>query len=392
MIADQILTVLPIRARRDRREADIYAVIAVQVNNLFYMIRTTSIIGLIISLILLGCTEPDQHEEYDIFNIKTEEIVLSPATHEEITIPSLIRTAPDRFLVFDGNLQKIFVFNYQMEQILTFGNSGRGPGETQAVTNIWIRDDHYMLYDYNGGKVVRYDFEGMFLDEHPVDVSELAAHVELLELNKLVLSANGEQGMQLKISDLIKPDHTEYIGEAVAGPDEISNEEIRSLIRRGRIPNWMKNSLLTGSNEEAIYSFQNAMLVLQKYNLEGELLWEIDINIPSAEEIFENYLEINREQNFIFPLMYAYDMHVLEFGAAILLRTIENKPASVLWIPDDGKNIQLIEYPGVNRPDDALSIFRFRISPEQKSIFFINSSEGEVTRSIWPIEYEMSGM
>lgn len=339
-------------------------------------------------LLLSGCSYSDSDEivESSVIVVEEVETIIDPETHSEITIPSFVRTATDGFIIFDGNLQKIFTFDYEGDQILSFGRQGRGPGEFLALTNVWILKDHYLLYDYNGAKMVRYDFSGSLIDEYPVDIGELTANVEMLPSEMFVHSARGEEGALLKISD-IKNDRVTYFGEAAAGKDETSNEEIRDVIRKGEIPNFMKNKVLLGVNESGIFSFQTAHAVLQKFSLDGVPQWERDLKIPSVEGVFENFLKVNREQNYIFLLAYARDMHVSEYGAAILIETLENQPVTVAWVPNDGDNIQIIEFPHIEKPSEIAYPFRFRIAPGHHTIFFTNSLEGKVFKSFWPIEH-----
>lgn len=339
-------------------------------------------------LIIVGkCSYPSPDRNIDFIKIHVEgsEIVINSESNAEIAYPSFMRTALDYFLIYDANLQKIFKYNYKGGQLLSFGRKGRGPGEFQSLTNYWIMNDHYLLYDYNGAKMVRYSLNGAFIDEYVVNNFDLTPVIEAVSTDKFIYPAKGEGGSLLKISDVSDGQNNKVVhfGEAVAEEEEESSEDIRNAIRRGQIPNYMKNSLFLGANESGIFSFLSANALLQKYSVDGEFIWEKDLNIPSVDGVFDHFLKQNQEQEFIFSLTYAHDMHVNEYGTAVLLNTIEDKPTTVAWIPNDGKNIRIIEFSDIDR--HPLFGLRFRVAPGQNAIFFINGLEGKVFRSHWPI-------
>jgi hypothetical protein len=336
-------------------------------------------------LLVVGCSYSDSQKSVDFTTIVVEEseIIIDAEINQEIAFPSFIRTASDYFLVYDGQLQRIIKFSYEGEHLLSFGRKGSGPGEFQSLTNYWIMDDHYLLYDYNGAKMVRYDLNGSFIEEYPVDIGELTMSIEGLSTHKFLYPANGEEGALLKVYNT-KMDELVYIGEAVAVENESSNEEVRDIIKRGGVPNYMQNRVSIGANESGIFSFQNTSAILQKFSLDGVLLWERDLKIPSVDGVFENFLkEANEQDRYIPELNYSRGMHVYEYGAAVLINTPEDKPTTVVWVPNDGNNIRVVEYPDI---DNSIFILRFRVAPEHNSIFFVYSFEGKVFRATWPIE------
>jgi len=78
-------------------------------------------------------------------------------------------------------------------------------------------------------------------------------------------------------------------------------------------------------------------------------------------------------------------MHVMEKGTAILLNTIDEKPITIAWVPNDGEDIQVIEFPGIDRSPKFAP--RFRIAPEQKTILFAYTLEGKIMSADWPIDF-----
>src|SRR5690625_3254452 len=236
--------------------------------------------------LITGCSQPDSDGSIDFTTIVVEgsNTIIDAKSEKGLVSPAFIRTASNYFLVYDGKFKKIVKFNYQVEMLQSFGSEGRGPGEFLSLTNYWIKEDHYLLYDYNGAKMIRYDFDGSLIDEYSVDINKLTTTVEALSGDIFIYPTNGTHDSLLAISDL-KKGGTTYVGQAIAGRNETSSEVIRDIIERGKIPNFMKNKVYIGANESGIFAFQNTKSLLQKYTLQGQLQWERDLKIPPIEGV-----------------------------------------------------------------------------------------------------------
>src|SRR5699024_7727942 len=145
--------------------------------------------------------------------VEESKLIINAKDSKTIALPSFIRTHPDYFLVYGGKYKKIFKFSYDGVLLASFGKKGRGPGEFLSLTNCWIMNDHYLLYDYNGTKMVLYDLEGSLIDEYSVNIGALGTGIEVLSTGEFVGSAKGKKGSLLKITDLEKEEAV-YVGEA----------------------------------------------------------------------------------------------------------------------------------------------------------------------------------
>lgn len=337
-------------------------------------------------LLITSCSQSnsdfDNPVDFTTTIVEESNVIIDAEKDTTVAFPAFIRTASDYFLVYEGKPQKIIKFNYDGEKLLSFGKEGRGPGEFLSLTNYWIMENHYLLYDYNGGKMIRYDFEGTLIDEYSVDIRKLTMTVDVLSGSKFIYPTNGTNDSLLAISDL-KKDEIINFGQAIAGQNESSNEVIRDKIQKGEIPNFMQNRVHIGANSSGVFSFQDANAILQKYSREGKLQWERNLKISSVEEVFEDFLQANKKGKYITPLTYTYGMHAMEEGIAILLNTTDDKPITVAWVPNDGHEIRVVEYPGIDRPSQIP--LRFRVAPEKEAIIFVNSMEGKIMRADWPI-------
>jgi len=314
--------------------------------------------------------------------VQGREIVINPETHSEIVFPIWIRTMPDYFLLYDSGQNKVFSYTYSGNKVFEFGDEGRGPGEFQSLTNCWIMKDHIQLYDFNQRKIILYDLEGRFLEEYLIGNAGLSGRVEILESDRFVSPAQGENGALMKVYNL-KNDSLSFIGEAIAGSDEMEGGTSHEIIRRGGIPNYMRNSVFLGTNASGIFSFQETTALLQKYSNDGELHWEMDLKIPSQEMLYEEFMEEFNEvgDRYIPSYSYAHGIHTLDQGTAILLNTASGKPVTVAWITNDGSQVSYFEYPEI----ENTSIIRFRVNIKKNTIFFINPIEGYVYKSDLPL-------
>jgi len=348
---------------------------------------------LLIIFIYYGCNtnQNDFTSDFRTLIIDKAESFIEHDDQTDLVFPAFIRTASDHFLVYDGRQNLIFQFNYTGEQFRYFGREGRGPGEFQSLTNFWILEDHYLFYDYNGAKMVRYDQNGSFISEYTVDIGELGGRVEHLYDDTVVLPADGENMALLKIIDLADAQSdAQFIGEALVNEDDGDGLDNREIVERGGIPTFMKTIYLS-ANESGIYAFHSTTALLQKFDSDGNLLWEKNLKIPSLENVYEEFLQRVKEQESFLPLYtYARDMHALDNGVAILFNAPEQKPVSIAWIPDNGHQLCVIEYTNIEKPANSNAPFRFQVASKEGIVLFANTWEGKVLRSIWPNNCESS--
>jgi hypothetical protein len=72
----------------------------------------------------------------------------------------------DRIFVLDHAGPRIHVFDADGKFLRQVGNNGRGPGEYLYVSCITADTEYKHLYVASGSKIIRYDFEGNFIDEY----------------------------------------------------------------------------------------------------------------------------------------------------------------------------------------------------------------------------------
>ncbi|MEX1212570.1 MAG: 6-bladed beta-propeller [Balneolaceae bacterium] len=313
-------------------------------------------------------------------------VFITPETHPDIVWPAKIRTSDDHLLLYEGRRNEFLKFNYEAEELMVIGREGRGPGEFLSVTKFWIRKDHYLLYDFNGAKLLTYDLEGQFLEEHTVDIGELTGSMHVLPSGGYVYPSKGENQALFKIKNPGTETIT-YAGTAVAGRDEPLGIDYLSIIRSGDIPNYMLNNIFLGSNESGIFAVQHATALVQKFNMDGELIWERSLKeVDALRGVYNEFRqEVESQDRYLPTLVYSYGNHVTDEGVAILLNTAAGFPVSIAWIPNNGDHIQIVEFPKVEKYDLPNNILGFSIAHDQNSIFFLSSSSGIVSRARWPI-------
>ena len=319
-------------------------------------------------------------------NLSIEDIsqIINPDSHEFVGFPSFIRTGKDYFLLYDSR-RSVHKFDYEGNHVFSFGKEGRGPGEFQAITNYWIRNDYFELYDYNGSKLLYFDLNCDFLYEKEIESRFHSVEVEKTENNLFIVPSNGENNSLLKIVDAEKENKIFFAGEVEYDEDHLSTERIRQIVNAGNLPNEMYHKIFIGYNDTGIFSYQRATANLQKFDMTGDLLWEKKIILPEQEILFEKFKqELFGQDRYIPELSYARGVHVTKEGIAIMLNVPVGNSVKVLWVDNLGENIHIVEYPSLIR-NESFFLLRFRLAPEIGYILFTNSREGVVFKSKWPL-------
>gem|GEM_PF-2987923 len=86
----------------------------------------------------------------------------------------------------------------------------------------------------------------------------------------------------------------------------------------------------------------------------------------------------------LLQFVYASGLSVTNEGAGVLLNAVGDQPAKVLWVPDDGQELTLVNYPDIINPSRLP--LRFTIAGDGSRILFSNTLSGKVFTVHWPID------
>ncbi|MEX2395811.1 MAG: hypothetical protein WD491_02250 [Balneolales bacterium] len=335
---------------------------------------------ILLSLVLIiGCSQDAEKLSFTELEVDDASLIISAEVMPELGRPFRIKAESDGFLLYDAGAQKLIKFDFDGNKLFSFGGEGRGPGEFQIVSGFWKFDDFYMVYDYNSAKFITYDHYGDLLEEIFIEPKEFPSsfpvQIQAITPHQFAIPTRGENESLLKLIDL-KDNYLNYFGNAVG--EHVTNrsgEQIRQAIASRRVPDYMLNYVSVSSNQTGIFSFQQATAMLEKYTYSGELVWAKNLKVPAIEDLFESHFNNN------IPFFnYSEDIHANEEGVAILLQVIEDEPATIVWVPNDGGNINVVSFPNVKKQQRS-----FTIAHNESYVYFVNTQDGEISRATWPL-------
>ena len=208
----------------------------------------------------------------------------------------------------DVALLAVIELDEQYNEVLRFGNRGRGPGEIQSLDDFFISEKHLFIVDGNRFLIHKYSRgDGQLISS--LDYGELLIESKNSSVNGLPmpppapLTSNNNRPFITLNETILLPSHTngEFLyqafnwqGEKVADIGEIpdgytplaDDEEVRSALRDKRVPErdlalaFPVNDLSDFNEINLVYS---AIPKIAKYTLTGNKIWEQDI--PSTPEV-----------------------------------------------------------------------------------------------------------
>ncbi|MEX0660929.1 MAG: 6-bladed beta-propeller [Balneolaceae bacterium] len=347
--------------------------------------------------LLFGCkAESDvKKTAFTEYIVKNTQVFLSAEETPLLGRPTAIKAVSDGLFIVDVGHYQVTKVDKEGNQLLSFGDHGRGPAEFQTITGFWPFKNEYLMYDYNSFKFLTFDKSGKLIDEevlneNPVNPgSEFSIPITLdaLSSDKLLIPSGGRNGSLFAIADRNSGD-VSYFGKAVGeSVQEYNNPEVMQAYSRGEIPDILLNMVMLSSSSNGIYSFQQTTGVLEKYTHAGEQAWEMELNISEQRNLFDQIAEHNKEggsDNGRRMFIYARAIDALEEGVALLLNMPEDNPVTVAWIPEDGSRIDLIKIEGLNMDVQGF-MEGFTVSPGDQRAYYLERSIGTIYEIDWPL-------
>ncbi len=344
-----------------------------------------------ILLLISACTQTADNDSFSIesHSVEAANHLISPETVPELGMPSGLLSDGDRLLVYDTQAVTMMVFDKSGEKEFQFGREGDGPGEFRFIPEFWLFDDTYVLYDRSAARILHFTRDGDFIEDFAVDTGNLAISIAAHSAHEFYLPAGGSGSALIQFSHLTDDEQNHQFGEKFAQTEDgIDLQQAQSDAVSGRVPSFMQNQILLSSNDSGLYSFQQSSGLLQKYSHNGELEWDLTMELPVSEGIFDQFVERNkmmseRGQGNVIMLQYASQIEAGTGGVAILMSTIEPTPVTVAWLPDDGSSIQEVQFPGLDEYEARPR--SFTISEDGSTIYFTGAMDGSVYSADWPL-------
>ena len=153
-----------------------------------------------------------------------------------------------------------------------------------------------------------------------------------------------------------------------------------SQLISGEVPNMLKNKAKLYSDGSHLYVFFEALSEIQKYDLEGNLIWHHKINLPHNQEIFEGTVESAKKygsSNSFPTLDYATEFQKLEEEIFILTSRSKPKNAKQYLVKvNEAGNIQTIYH----FPETHEVCFNFDIHTQTNTLYLTSCLSGDVKK------------
>jgi len=347
--------------------------------------------------LLLGCNTESgvQKTAFVKHSVKKNQVFLSAKDTPSLGMPTSIKAVSDGLYFVDEGHYQITKVDKEGDHLLSFGNSGRGPGELQSIAGFWPFKNEYLVYDYNSFKFLTFDLRGNLIDEevlnenpvNPDSESSIPITLDALSSDKLIIPTGGRSGSLFAIEDRISGDVT-YTGTAVGEFIQVYNrQEVMQAYSRGEIPDKLVNLVMLSSSSNAIYSMQQTTGILEKYTHAGEQVWEKVLNIPAQRNLFDQIAQYNKEfglDNGRRIFMYVRAMDAREGGVALLLNMPDDRPLTIAWVSKYGNTIDLIEVEGITLDVHGF-MEGFTVSPDGQWAYYLERDTGIIYQFKWPL-------
>lgn len=339
---------------------------------------TVSLVGLTI----IGCTSSQNKSENSIPDpvvLQSPEPFINSDDKELMMVFYLNSLQNGDLVLADPGLMNIIVFDQDGSERYRFGNQGRGPGEITEISTFFTFNDDIYIGDRSQAKILRFNANGEYLSA--IDyMTHRGSYGEAMLTDTLsyVSASMGQNGSLLKWH---RPsaDSVAFWGEAfgeeyILGDLSIQND----YLKRGEIPPSAMNSVRFTSDGSDVYVYLNAHAIVQKYDMNGNLIWQKDVDLPINELIFEDAVKRANELNMpgvsvSFALISGFK--AIGGDVYILSNYLDGQDRSLLKVSADGD----VEA-HYTIPSGAARLFDFTVNPETQTLYLTAPETGEVYR------------
>ncbi len=276
-------------------------------------------------LLFMGCHSDERFQQEVPVTVLVEFETVVALEDETLSNPLIVRyDGFSSLFVYDAGYYRILELDSLGNVVNEFGTRGRGPGEFQWVSNLFIGGDHIYLMDYALYLIHKFHRNGDFITSIDPGVRRAFMIPPLPPLPSEILSTldmgfhsrvNNQPHVMLDGGLLIpsssmnealyefKDGAGSIISKIGTVPDgssfEIDFAAYRNSIMNNEIPAvLMSNSFLVNDpgNKEEVFIVYNAIPTIAKYDTSGRRLWHVsDIATPETDGISRSYFEGMRD-------------------------------------------------------------------------------------------------
>lgn len=290
-------------------------------------------------------------------------------------------TASGYLLVYDAKLESVMALNKNGTVTQTFGREGKGPGEYQAVSNIYALKNHIYIVDDRQYVIHRYNRDGTL--DATMNYGQYGTHrmnnpIVVAQDRVLLPRATVENTMYtLRRWDGSKLADIGAVPKA--STDRLSYDDYRAAVSSQTIPNYFKphSFAVADSTSSNLFLIYEAFPKIHNYQLSGELNWQTSqittSEIDSISTAYYNFMDIVlKRADAVRPLKKYVDAQVRNKKVFLSTSTDYDQP---LWIHQfNGNGELMLRY---NLESEVGLSSDFAISGEDKK-FYVLTNEGDV--------------
>ena len=340
--------------------------------------------GVLIFAFIAGCQKKqDEGAPVAITPVEIEDLELFLDYEEKgIVQPQRIEYSNNgQIIILDTKLRAVFVFNDEKELLTRFGGEGDGPGEFNSAQQMNISGDNIFVIDSELNRLNHFDVAGEFKSSSHFKDNSYMTTISAVSKSKYFAGSWGEEKSLIKLVDLDK-DTIELLGEALGEARSVMNlEEERQSLANGKLPESYKNDVILYHTSQHLYAFLKCISRLQKYDLNCDMVWDAEIDLPINKILFDRVVERakNAPEHVVPTFSYVTSMKVVNDEIYLLWYPAENQPRLLVKIDAEGKLAAIYDI-----PEEAPTYFDFSIDPENNRLYLTAPQLGQVYRVSLP--------
>lgn len=344
---------------------------------------------IIAAIVITGCAVDEEHsanKNARVINLVPPQIFTDFNRHGLLVPGEIDITDDGKIAILDFRANQLFLLDSNASLYKTAGGAGRGPGEMVRPAFMKKSDEYLFVADQGGQKIMQFDHDGNQIQSIPFEFVPDSRGITIKDGTSLFISARGENG-HLAQQVYTTNDSVRNFGKAVITdylPGDLEHE--KRQLQSGEVPDMFKNRVTLEYGEGGyLYVFLDAFSRLQKFDMNGNMIWETDIHLSVNEKIFEALVNRAKEsgpEGSIPTLKYITSMKAIDGDLFLLWVPVEGEPRRVVRINQDG-DIAAIYLIPENEPTyfdlavDERNERIFLTAPEKGRIYSVSLSQAE---------------
>lgn len=244
-----------------------------------------------------------------------------------------------KIYILDSNDNNIKVFQNDGAFLKTIGREGDGPGELRRPWIFKFIRDRIYIADANNRRVQVIDMDGKYEAGYKAPIA-FGKGMAFDAQGNLYLNTQGLRSPNLiSVYDNQGNFLKEFGGLEGKSFDFYDFTLIKGQIKKGQIPDSMKNDLMLIANEKGgLYAVHSSLNKLKKFSNKGGLLFVVEIEAEEYENIYREFRERNKElenkPNVFYPLRYVNDLSMDQEGNLYVLLNVPARMIIYVFSPD----------------------------------------------------------